>query len=316
MSWMTKGIRVVATAALAMLVIPAVQAANCPDGSFATIGSAAFMSTIEWNFNDPKADFSYYFVADPTVNEGRLGEPDTFRGQFGYLCVDAGTCEQLDESFASAINIAANTALGTNNCPLVLTNRRAVFIFTDSKGSVFVSVDAGTSTDWDFDRAAANSPTISPAFAVFGSEARVLTRSGVSRPRITSAVRNADDTATVALAWDPPQVWTDGPAVIGVGRYDILSQTVPNDALPSPDAPLSPVTDADLDSTNTSGRVVLPPTPGMQTYLFVRSEFAGSNGRGGVSGASQNLITDPALALSGQGKGKGKGLTKAPGQNK
>jgi len=316
MNRIRNGVKMAVIGLMVALTATILRADNCPEGSFAIAGSAGFLSTIEWNPNDPRADLAYYFLEDPTVNEGGLGDPEVFRGLVSYLCLDSGTCDQLDESFIASIHLSANIALGTNNCPLTLTDKRGVFIFTDSKGTAIVSVDAIDATFWDFDRAVVNSPTLSPALAVFGLEGRVLTRSDTLIPRITGEIVNADGTIQVALVWEAPQVWTDAPAVIAMERYDVLMQTVPAGSGPSPTAPLSPLADADGSTTNTAATILLDPVAGTDAFLFVRAEFHNSLGRAALSGPSRRILLDPGLAVPGKGRGKGKGLDTAPGQNR
>jgi hypothetical protein len=282
--------------------------AVCAAGDSRIIGNTDFGSTIQWNLQDPSADFAYYFVGSPTINEGTFGDPATFRNQFVDL-QGPDFNSTLDESITTGIDIG-DPGSGTNGCPPVGQVLRLVALFSDRRGTTCVSVqnDAGT-VIWNFDRAAGGSDLFSPVL-----ELPVLKR-GTMDLRVIGNSRRADGGANVTVSWAPPACNTDAAFALGVTGYDILRLVLPHGTAPDSGQGTPELVMGGL--TANSATVELNPTPGADSYIIVRANLENSGTRMASSSSSDPIITDPGIATpTGPAKGKGKGLEKAPGQNR
>ena len=306
MTWMRKAMAVAAVLMVGLAIAPAVRATCNPPQPGQFVGNLGFASSVEWTSDDPLASFSYYFVGRPDVNEG----------DYARVFRDFVTPAGPDETLVLGLDLGGDTPT-TGGCPTLVdptgTTARGVFIMGDSEGTVIVTT-VGPGLQWNWDFAAINTTRVGPVFQL-----PLLERSGSLNPRVLSSERMADDRAEVALSWAAPKIWSDDPtAVIGIAGYSIHQVTVlsgreAND--PERSAPRL-LQDQDLNPGDTSARVIMDPTPGQDSFLYVRADFDNSGGRGAMGGASARLMTDPALAVPGHGQGKGKGLIKAPGQNR
>jgi hypothetical protein len=297
MRWTEKGTLAAVVAAVVVGLAPQALA-ECPGGDSRFIGNIDGASTIQWNLDDPSADFSYFFVEAPTVNEGTFD----FRANFLNLKEFGST---IDEAFSSGTDIGA-LGSGTNGCPA--SGQRIVALFTDRRGTTCISVVDAADVQWDFGKAAGGSRETSP---ITGGP--VIPRSEF-QVRVVGNSRAADGTANVTVSWGRPSCNTDASFELNVSGYDLYRLVLPHGTQPdsgqgAPERIMSGLT------TNTT-TVNLPGTPGADTYLLVGANL-GTSGRASMSGASAPITTDPALAFpTGPGKGKGKGLEKAPGQNR
>jgi len=302
MNWTKRVVVAVAVGFVAVSLAPQLKA-DCAPGDSRFAGSRG-VSSVQWDLKDAAADYAYFMVEAPTVNEGALGDPAVFKNIAADLR-DFGST--LDEALVVGESFDLGGAgLGTTGCPA--EGQRGVFLFSDSHGTTCVSV-VGRGFYWDFDTANPNT-TPSPGL---GEGAFVLTRDA-SKVEIAGGRRNADETTSVDLSWRPPQCFTDAPFTVSVTSYNLLADVVQRTGGTSPSVAGASVIGT-FPGTQTSATVTLPATPGADTFLFIGANL-GNSGRGSISGASSAVVTDPNLALSGKSQGKGKGLIKAPGQNK
>jgi hypothetical protein len=301
---MKKVLAAVAVVLLAAVVAPAARA-DCDAGVSRLIGNLDSASSEQWNLKDPSADFAYFFVENPAINEGAFGEPSAFRGLFFDL-LDAGST--LDEAFLGVADIGTG-GLSTAGCPS--SGMRMLALMTDRRGTTCVSVVDHGDAQWNWDTAAGGSTLTSPLLGV-----PVLQRSTMGL-RVAGATRLANGSVDVSISWSAPSCNMDAPFTLPVASYDVFKLVLARTATGSADPSNTQGTPERIATglTGTSTTVNLPATTGTDTFLIVGANL-GNSGRAAMSATSSPIATDPTLATAGPGKGRGKGLTKAPGQTK
>lgn len=254
--------------------------ADCPSPDSRFIGNLGGQSTIQWDFDDPAAEMTYFFVEDPSINEGAIRDPHLLREVIAFPLGGS-----LRETLFFA-DIGAG-GLGTNGCPSA--GMQGVFLFSDRRGTTCVAATGtisgeGEPPGWNFDVAAIQSSL--PSEFGFGT---VLTSSPIP-VRAHNACLLPGDELKVGIVWEAPPCFSDAPLPsLSVSHFTVYE--------------IDPVSgtrvalvDEDGSVTDTRALVRLAAPAGITLIAHVQVEatFANSGGRGTKGGVSELNFNPPS----------------------